>query len=297
MNMKLITFFVLTIGHLLVVSILCQAQSVIAISQETTNLPVLPKRLDNYKVIDTSLITITYEVKIVVDTNNPKEIQEDLLVLQIGKRISKSYSKLLFQADSINTEAIKNGLATAPIFQGIVPPVEVYKNYPENKNTVTYRTFANGPTFLYTEDKIKFEWKILPDTKKYLTYTCQKAITTFRGRNYEAWFTSEIPFSEGPYKFTGLPGLILQIQDTKGHYVYNCAGIKKEKQINEIKMWRWKHQSTTRDELNTFLRRIHENPVDFLNASGTPIMRVGKNDKIEPVSKNFKCAFNPVELE
>ncbi len=295
--MKLIIFLVLTLCHLLVTNLLSQTQNLTLIAQETTNLPVMPKSLDKYKVIDTSLITITYEVKIVVDTNNSKEIQEDLLVLQIGKHISKSYSQFLFQTDSINTEAIKNGLATAPIFQGIVPPVEVYRNYPENKNTVTYRTFANGPTFLYTEDKIKFEWKILPGTKKYLTYTCQKAITTFRGRNYEAWFTSEIPFSEGPFKFTGLPGLILQIQDTKGHYVYNCIGINKEKQINDIKMWTWKYNSTTREKLNAFLKRIHENPIDFLNSSGTPIMQVGKNDMIEPVSKNFKCAFNPIELE
>jgi GLPGLI family protein len=297
MNMKRSIFILLTIFHLLPAGFLSQAQSVVAISQETTNLPVIPKSLDKYKVIDTSLFTITYEVKIMVDTNKPDDIQEDLLVLQIGKHISKSYSQFLFQADSINTEAIKNGLATSPIFQGIVPPIEVYRNYPENKNTVTYRTFANGPTFLYTEDKIKFEWKILPVTKKYLTYTCQKATTTFRGRNYEAWFTSEIPFSEGPYKFTGLPGLILQIQDTEGHYAYNCTGIKKEKQVNEIKMWTWKYDPTTREKLNAFLKRIHDNPIDFFSASGTPVMVVGKNNKIEPVSKRFKCAFNPIELE
>lgn len=295
--MKLKTFLVLFVSHMLCAGFLSQAQGVIAISQETTNLPVLPKRLDNYKVIDTSLITITYEVKIVVDTNKPNEIEEDLLVLQIGKRISKSYSQFIFQADSISTEAIKNGRATSPIFQGIVPPIEVYKNYPASMNTVTYRTFANGPTFLYTEDKIKLAWKILPVTRKYLTYTCQKAITNFRGRSYEAWFTSEIPFSEGPFKFGGLPGLILQIQDTRGHYVYNCVGIKKEKQINEIKMWSWKYESTTREKLNAFLKRIHENPVDFFNASGTPVMQVTKNDKIEPVSKSLKCAFNPIELE
>jgi GLPGLI family protein len=295
--MKIIIFLVLTVCHLLPESFFSQAQNVIAISQKATNLPVFPKRLDNYKVIDTSLITISYEVKIVVDTNKPNEIQEDLLVLQIGKRISKSYSQFLFQADSINTEAIKNGRASSPIFQGIVPPTEVYKNYPENKNTVTYRTFANGPTFLYTEDKINLAWNILPGTKKYLSYSCQKATTTFRGRDYEAWFTSEIPFSEGPFKFTGLPGLILQIQDTMGHYVFDCVGIKKEKQINEIKMWSWKYESTTREKLNTFLKRIHENPVDFFNASETPVMQVTKNDKIEPVNKSFKCAFNPIELE
>lgn len=297
MTMSLIIFIVLTICQLLVISFLSRVQNLIAISQGTTNLAVMPESLDKYSVIDTSLITITYEVKIVVDTNNSNEIQEDILVLKIGKHISKSYSKLLFQADSAYTEAMKRGQTTSSIFQGIVPPVEVYRNYPEGKNTVTYRTFADGPIFIYTEDEIRFEWKILPDKKKYLTYSCQKAITTFKGRAYEAWFTSEIPFREGPYKFAGLPGLILQIQDTKGQYVYNCIGIQKEKRNNQIKIWDWKYHTTTRDKLNTLLKRIHENPVDFLNSSGISIMQVGKNHKLEPLSKNYRCSFNPIELE
>ena len=61
MNMKRSIFILLTIFHLLPAGFLSQAQSVVAISQETTNLPVIPKSLDKYKVIDTSLFTITYE--------------------------------------------------------------------------------------------------------------------------------------------------------------------------------------------------------------------------------------------
>lgn len=282
---------VLLIGHL------SRAQYVYLMDQGLTSFPVAPKSLDKFKVVDSSILTITYDVNIVIDTTKPSDMQNEILVLQIGENISKSYSKLLFQADSIYTEYIKKGLAQLPKFPRNVPPVEVYKNFPANKNTVTYRTFGEGPTYLYTENKIAFDWKILPDSKKYLGYSCQKATTTFRGRAYEAWFTLDIPISEGPYKFAGLPGLILQIRDTNNQYVYNCIGIQKGNKPNAIKMWDWKYETITREKLNIFLKRIHENPIGYLKTSGISVMQKGGNRKIEPVSESIRSPYNPIELE
>jgi len=256
---------------------------------------VFPQRLDKFTVLDTALITITYEAEIVDDTAKFSDKQKDIQILQIGKHISKSYSKLLFQADSIDTAGIKSGAESGPSFQGIVPPMEVYKNYPENKITVTYRTFLGGPIYLYVEDNVKFDWKILADRKNILSYSCQKASTTFRGRTYVAWFTTDIPISDGPYKFAGLPGLILQIQDTKGHYKYNCIGIQKT--AIPIKMWSWKYQPTTRDKLNVLLKRIHARPVEFANSRGIQFMKMGKNGKPEPQNQNYSFPYNPIELE
>ena len=47
------------------------------------------------------------------------------------------------------------------------------------------------------------------------TYTCKKATTHFRGRDYIAWFTTDIPIVAGPWKFNGLPGLVIDIEDTR----------------------------------------------------------------------------------
>ncbi|MFW5761152.1 MAG: GLPGLI family protein [Cyclobacteriaceae bacterium] len=262
-----------------------------------TQFPVAPKLLDKWKTLDSTILTITYEVEILNDTTMPDRTDTDILTLQIGSHISKSFSKHLFQADSIYTENIKKGLSKSPMFQGSVPPVEIYKNYPANKTTVTYRTFGEGPTFLYTEDSLKFEWKILPDTKEHLSYSCQKAITTFRGRTYEAWFTFDIPISEGPYKFKGLPGLILQIQDSKNHYVFDCIGIEKKTNCDAIKMWDWEYEEISREKLNTFIKRIHENPISFLKTSGITLLQKGKEGQVEPVSESHRSPYNPIELE
>ena len=44
------------------------------------------------------------------------------------------------------------------------------------------------------------------------------AKTTFKGRNYFAWYSIEIPINSGPYKFNGLPGLVVELFDSKKHY-------------------------------------------------------------------------------
>jgi hypothetical protein len=55
----------------------------------------------------------------------------------------------------------------------------------------------------------------------------QKATTDFGGRKWVAWFTNEIQFQDGPYKFHGLPGLILNIEDEKGDHVFRFVELKK----------------------------------------------------------------------
>ena len=64
-------------------------------------------------------------------------------------------------------------------------------------------------------------WKIEKETKKLGKFNCKKATTSFRGRNYTAWFTTEIAVPFGPWKLNGLPGLILEAYDTnKSVYWY-----------------------------------------------------------------------------
>ncbi|WP_294278334.1 GLPGLI family protein [uncultured Chryseobacterium sp.] len=50
-------------------------------------------------------------------------------------------------------------------------------------------------------------------TRKILGYSCIKATTVFRGTNITAYFTRELPYPAGPFKFFGLPGLILDVRE------------------------------------------------------------------------------------
>lgn len=78
---------------------------------------------------------------------------------------------------------------------------------------------------IFIDDVPKVEWKIVNETQTLLGYNCQKAVGSFRGRNYSVWFTKEIPFSFGPWKFGGLPGLILKAEDSEGLFAYSAVSI------------------------------------------------------------------------
>lgn len=70
--------------------------------------------------------------------------------------------------------------------------------------------------YYVSEDLETINWQLQKDEKNIGNFKCQKATADFRGRHYTAWFTQEIPVNLGPWKFNGLPGLILEIRDDKG---------------------------------------------------------------------------------
>lgn len=81
----------------------------------------------------------------------------------------------------------------------------------------------------------KLNWKILSENKKIASYNTQKAVVEYGGRNWVAWFTTEIPINDGPYIFNGLPGLIVAIEDSNKEYIFNLINVKKSKNIFNTK--------------------------------------------------------------
>jgi len=108
---------------------------------------------------------------------------------------------------------------------------KIYKIYPDMKEQYVDRISKN--LFAY-EETIKFDWKILSDKEKIGEYNTQKATTEFGGRKWTAWFSTDIPFQDGPYKFYGLPGLIVKIEDEGKDYSWLLSGNKSVKDWKEF---------------------------------------------------------------
>jgi len=79
--------------------------------------------------------------------------------------------------------------------------------------------FAGQFWEIYYDDVPKIDWHITEEHKDIMGYTTTKATAEFRGRKYTAWFSMEMPYSVGPWKFSGLPGLILEVYDED--YMFN----------------------------------------------------------------------------
>lgn len=94
-----------------------------------------------------------------------------------------------------------------------------YKNL--SQRTIVYDDHIRMKPFEIKDSVPDFGWKIENEKKTILGYNCQKATTFFRGRNYEAYFTTEIPYQDGPWKFFGLPGMILELKSSASDATYD----------------------------------------------------------------------------
>jgi GLPGLI family protein len=100
----------------------------------------------------------------------------------------------------------------------------IEKDYP--KQSITLKNRIGRDQYAYSENQ-PFQWKILNETAKIGEYNTQKAETQYGGRTWYAWFTTEVPFQDGPYKFSGLPGLIVKAEDSNEDYSFDLMQTKK----------------------------------------------------------------------
>lgn len=97
-----------------------------------------------------------------------------------------------------------------------------------NENKVFQK--IGGGSFFYKENALS-SWKIEPNAAKYTFdgVECQAASIHHSGREFLAWFRADIPVLEGAYIFSGLPGLVVKVQDKKKDYVFQLVQIEKDK--------------------------------------------------------------------
>ncbi len=173
---------------------------------------------------------VIYEYRYKTDSASADSLRTEWMYLDISGNGSRYYSKVAFERDSVMTESIRkqlsSGMRNVSVSRsstGGEVSYEVEKTYP-GFQTVLITSIGND-AYRVTEDR-KPEWKILPEKEKVGEFTAQKATTDFAGRIWTAWFTAEIPIQDGPYKFYGLPGLIVKMADHTGTHLIELKGLK-----------------------------------------------------------------------
>jgi len=186
-------------------------------------------------MIDRAHMKCLYRYVYTFDTLK-NELRDDLLILQIGKEVSKCYSYYTFQCDSLRrtpdgakvwSELFRRAIEKDGIY-GDFPHVRmstyVYKNYPTGQMTITDRISLQD--YCYVDSLHTQTWTMGDSTREVLGYTCQQATADFRGRRWTAWFAMDIPVSDGPWKLGGLPGLILEAYDEGQQHVFTAVGLE-----------------------------------------------------------------------
>ncbi|WP_316781078.1 GLPGLI family protein [Pedobacter antarcticus] len=178
--------------------------------------------------------------------------RRDTLVLETGPEKSRFYDPSRQYRDSMvrasmnipNTETIKsisvfrseNGKDLSTM-QGTVSSradegesYQIFKDLNTGKIKVVDYTSVNGKSFEYEDQVGPMDWKIqqIPDTI-INSYSCKQARLNFRGREYTAWFSPEVPINDGPWKFMGLPGLIVKVEDSLQLFSFSLIGLEQTK--------------------------------------------------------------------
>ncbi|GAB6982750.1 GLPGLI family protein [Prevotella dentasini] len=200
--------------------------------------------------IDTLALKIHYATEYIETTNQVGFPAIDRQVLEIGNHSSKYYSELtaIYQ----NTiDSMRKAKVDIEIFVDYVQNTDkgqtyqIYKNYPQDGQLTWNGSFYEKIFFGYEENLPTIEWEFLEGDTTIIGYPCKKAKGTLRGTDWTVWYAIDLPYSDGPWKLCGLPGVILKATESRGCFNFTAIGIETAKEIVPIIHEKRKYQKTT----------------------------------------------------
>lgn len=176
-----------------------------------------------------------YQVTMKTDSTNRGNTKTELANLDVSAGNSIFYAENRMKRDSVMSRMSQTGNFNFDRTQ--MQALRTNMDYTITKDykngSKIFKTRILRDNYAYEEDR-PMQWKILSETAKIGDYKTQKAETNFAGRTWYAWFAAEVPIQDGPYKFSGLPGLIVKVEDSKGDYSFDLKESKKIKEVPSL---------------------------------------------------------------
>lgn len=246
-----------------------------------------------------------YDVVSKKDSTSNNLIKENFN-LDISKDEIKYYNRIYYINDSIF--ATKNQYG----FKGYKQTSFLIKK--NNSNEYQNYEYIGDVNFYKVDGKAEQNWKISDSTKTFGGYQVQKAVTEFGGRSWVAWFSKDIPIPYGPYKFNGLPGLIMELYDAKKDYHFKV--IKSGKIAEDYKRVSLENSISraipvNQAKLDKLKLELYESPFKYI-LNGRLVLTEGKKleledgtiltkEQLKPAEANerkkIKSFNNPIELD
>jgi len=176
----------------------------------------------------TAVMEINYETKIIQDSINKSQVNIYASTLLCNNLESSYYSreaKAFYNRNSKETIISTN--------YGAIPkyPKSVISVYKKKENLMVSMPVGR---YIFTYEEPKLKWEILNKKKDIQGFKSQLAkTTTDTGETFFAWFTNDIAIPDGPFRFKGLSGLVLEVYNKNRTIEIYATDIRKSEEIIE----------------------------------------------------------------
>ncbi len=173
------------------------------------------------EAIDTAQFVAVYDYECRTQDAEGTPVTDRMqVVVQVGRRVTKS---MPFSAYPFTDKASKTDVA-AGFQEALMHMPTIWVGLPNGQTTI--REFIFPHEYEGYEPTPDIIWTLSEDTITISGYLCQQATATFRGVEWQVYYTEEVPSSAGPWRLRGLPGLIVKAE-SKAH-TFSLAELRQE---------------------------------------------------------------------
>lgn len=166
--------------------------------------------------IGCTVFTVGYNYVVNTTDKDGNAVADSLhTVLLVGSKVTKTmgyythkYKVLDIDRQEYYDEYQREGMAHVPT---------IFVSLADKKMDIQ----EDVPPYHYVyQEGGSLKWTLLDDTLTVTGYLCHKAQATYGGRTWYAYYTEDIPTTAGPWKLSGLPGLIVKAEDAEGVFCF-----------------------------------------------------------------------------
>lgn len=199
-------------------------------------------------------------------------------MLQIGAGIGKFYDYSSFQTDSAKqagcTDQAISSYQLREQRNAFFFDQAIYQNSPKGK--MTTKSVITPNLYNYEEERYPIKWKTEEGEDTICGYACQTATGEYGGRTWIVKYAPEIPVQNGPWKLTGLPGLILDARDAEGTHHFSAIAFRKGS-VDITLLNNEGSITTSREKFIQAKNKFEENPIGNLPPESIGEMEIRKH--------------------
>ncbi len=243
---------------------------------------------------------IRYLASCVVDTVTNK-VMTDTFCLRYNDTQSLFYNTYTYANDSLrhnDYEAWSQKLLEAMGDKSQTKPYDPEQEYyilaDHQQGTYVYEEEIGTGNYQYTDSLPHFDWQLLPDEKDIAGHACRKAMCTYMGRTYEAWYATGLLPAIGPWKFCRLPGMVMEVYDTRRQYIFQF--ISQYPCVGEIALIPQKRFKVTKGKYFEQLAKYLQDPVGTFSAGAGVSISFGEGSDFITQPLKEKSRHAPMEI-